>query len=167
MLAPYAQSRPPRSLWPEERIERLKQLWDEGLSASQIAAEMGGLTRCAVLGKVHRLGLTARKVTAEVRPGDKPLRNGVRLRHTPKFDKRHLQTLVHSASPFVAEKVAEFILGITSPNQKTLLELTKTCCRWPLGDPSTPEFRFCGNEKWKVLSYCAGHCRIAYQPARR
>ena len=143
MLAPYAGSEAPKSSWSEDRIERLKQLWAEGLSASKIAADLGGITRNAVIGKANRLELPGRQRPRSIRVPKLPSGRSPygRVRALPRKP---------DAPAFDSAAV------------KTLLELAENSCRWPLGDPRTTEFRFCGGDRRDRFSpYCAGHMRLA------
>lgn len=159
--------------WTEERVELLKRLWAEGLSASQIAGQMGGVTRNAVIGKVHRLGLSGRtKSGAAPSPQPRP-RKAAR---SPSHPLTHRPAAAGNAAPAFmpapqAEPEPERDIAldddvvIPMSERVTIMELRDTMCRWPMGDPTTPEFRFCGAKAAASLPYCAHHCRIAYQPA--
>lgn len=120
--------------WTDDRIDVLRKLWDKGLSASQIAGELGeGVTRNAVIGKAHRLGLKSRPspVKAEAaKPREK-------------------------AAP---KKVVE-----ESSDKIGLLDLTESTCKWPIGHPDIEGFHFCGKESNPGLPYCNDHCLMAYQ----
>ncbi len=125
--------------WTDERIEKLRKLWDEGLSASQIAAKLGeGVTRNAVIGKAHRLSLKSRP---------SPVKKDT--------DKKK------AAPKRVAKKVDKKLIS--------LLDLTDRMCKWPLGHPGDDDFHFCGKPSEPGMPYCAGHCVEAYQaqPPRR
>lgn len=155
--------------WTNERIELLQKLWLEGWSASRIAAELGPpLTRNAVIGKVYRLGLSGRaKMDSDhmLAPpiSHKPPRRGHRHADIPQVlgnTALALQPLVIE-SP-VPQPVREVVVPIAEP--VSILELRDTMCRWPVGDPAQPEFRFCGARKLPGSGpYCACHSRIAYQ----
>jgi GcrA cell cycle regulator len=160
--------------WTDERVEQLKQHWTEGKSASQIAGLLGnGLTRNAVIGKVHRLGLAGRAKSpglASSRP-------------------RSSQPTVHrAAAPRMASAAPRMTRGATAlaiaPDalmdaepetfesvvvpmslRVTIVELKEAMCRWPLGDPATAEFRYCGSHAASG-PYCAYHGSLAYQPAQ-
>ena len=155
--------------WTAERLELLNKLWGEGLSASQIAAELG-VTRSAVLGKCHRLGL-ARKASTEVssprsqqasRPLDPPATAELAMEPGPK-------PVTNTASHQPAEQPRGHSrpveAGSLGPKGLTIMELREGTCRWPLGDPTTPEFRYCGGGAVPGLPYCAQHAQIAYLPA--
>jgi GcrA cell cycle regulator len=161
--------------WTKERIERLKELWTEGLSASQIAAELGGgLTRNAVLGKANRLGLThgAAKEVRTPRPR-KPHPPDPAPTAEPSSPTEptpaSMPTKPVAASGPAAAPPAPVALreaAIVPPSEGvTIMELREAMCRWPLGDPTTPEFRFCGAHAATGLPYCPHHAQIAYQPA--
>jgi GcrA cell cycle regulator len=157
--------------WTDERVELLRKLWSDGLSASQVAAELGpGITRNAVIGKIHRLGLAERAKTANAprpraakaprpaapapRVGGHAVHGNVALAFAP-------QTIV------VARAAPEEEVVIPLSERVTLMDLRESMCRWPMGDPTTAEFRFCGGRSpIGGGPYCAHHARIAYQPAQ-
>ena len=152
-------------MWTDERVELLKKLWSEGLSASQIAAELGGITRNAVIGKVHRLGLSGRaKSPSSTAPRPrKPRAAGQMMRLA-----RHTRGNTALAAVYETdlEPEPELIENIIPIGQRcSLLELNDSKCRWPIGDPGTPEFFFCGGQPLEGLPYCNYHSRVAYQPA--
>ena len=123
--------------WTDERVELLKKLWSDGLSASQIAAELGGITRNAVIGKVHRLGLSGR---AKSPSSSAPRARKPRSPHDARGPSRHARQ--HRAraglSTMEQEPEPELIDNIIPIGQRrTLLELTEATCHWPIGDPAT------------------------------
>ncbi len=135
--------------WTEERVEQLRTLWTEGLSASQIARVLGGVTRNAVIGKVHRLGLAGR---ASPSRSERP-----RLPTTPKVQ-------VRSAPTPPAPVVEEDPVILDDGSFATVLTINDRMCRWPIGDPSENEFHFCGRKPKNGSPYCDAHARKAYQP---
>lgn len=155
--------------WTDERVETLKKLWAEGLSASQIAAQLGGVTRNAVIGKVHRLNLSGRAKPASSAPRPRKARTS-----SPHRPARHytagntaLKTHAHPAPRRLPSPVpVEDIVVPISLNVK-LMQLKDTMCKWPQGDPASDDFHFCGHKTWNNLPYCEYHSRIAYQPAER
>lgn len=160
--------------WNDERVEQLKKLWSEGLSASQIAGRLGSVTRNAVIGKVHRLGLSGRATTSRMkshRPRPKAMqaaqakRMGQKARF-PQPGTSPLQRMLMEAEPFQASAEE---LDIPLAERKTIQTLTECTCRWPIGDPQHAEFHFCGKQKVAGLPYCEFHARRAFQPpqARR
>lgn len=157
--------------WTDERVELLKKLWGDGLSASQIAAELGGVTRNAVIGKVHRLGLSGRgKANA---PAPQKPRKPTRSPSAPAtVEPTPFNGNPHPAPAMVAQAEAEpeparlpEEIGIPLSERVTIMELREFMCRWPLGDPTTSEFRFCGARSIMGLPYCSHHAAVAYQPA--
>lgn len=146
--------------WTDDRIERLKQMWSEGLSASQIAKSLGEVTRNAVIGKVHRLGLAGRVTAprAEQRP-----RPAVTVAVSPQPQAR---LPVPRVAAMRAEAVVEEALEPMPENAVSVADLSASVCRWPLGDPATAEFRFCGRRAKPGAPYCEAHVRLAYQPAQ-
>jgi len=148
--------------WTDERVELLKKLWADGLSASQIAAELGGITRNAVIGKVHRLGLSGRaKSPSSSTPRPRKARSGG---HMLRVSRPSIRGNTALAYEYEAEPEPELI-EIPVEQRKTLLQLNEHTCRWPIGDPGSTEFFFCGGETVNELPYCAYHSRVAYQPA--
>ncbi len=147
--------------WTEDRVELLAKLWAEGLSASQVAKQLGGVTRNAVIGKVHRLGLSGRAKPS--RPTKrKPRTTAAKSRavtpRTPRAPRRP------AAPPPPVPIEAK---PLPSGEFATIMTITDHLCKWPLGDPSTAEFRFCGRGTDKAEPYCKAHAQLAYQPARR
>jgi GcrA cell cycle regulator len=152
--------------WTDERVELLKKLWSDGLSASQIAAELGGITRNAVIGKVHRLGLSGRAKSASSGvPRQRKSRSPTQMLRIGRGAIRGNTALAH-AYDIEAEAEPELIDNIIPIGQRrSILELTELTCRWPVGDPGSGDFFFCGGNTHAALPYCAHHARIAYQPA--
>ncbi len=157
--------------WTDERVEVLARLWGDGLSASQIAAQLGSVTRNAVIGKVHRLGLSGRNKAApppqaqKVRKPARPLGlTPVPPAPVPPGILGASQPVVSMEAPTAQPDIAEEIV-IPFSDRVTIMELRESMCRWPLGDPTTPEFRFCGQRSPAGVPYCAHHARVAYQPA--
>lgn len=135
--------------WTDERIEQLKSLWTEGLSASHIAKMMGGgISRNAVIGKVHRLGLAGRAIA--------PRAERVRLhgasRHSPRL--RVPEPPIIEEDPIILE----------DGSFATVLTINDRMCRWPIGDPAENEFHFCGRSPKNGSPYCEAHSRKAFQP---
>lgn len=152
--------------WNDERVELLKKLWADGLSASQIAGRIGGVTRNAVIGKVHRLGLSGRATTTRSSNHRPRLRQPtVKRVAKPRFANVGNSALraLYQAEPEPYVPVAEE-LDIPSAERKTIQTLTECSCRWPIGDPQTPDFYFCGKNKVPGLPYCDFHARRAFQP---
>ncbi|WP_068109466.1 GcrA family cell cycle regulator [Tropicimonas marinistellae] len=191
--------------WTEERVETLKRMWSEGQSASQIAKELGGVTRNAVIGKVHRLGLsnrnggggapektkqaeapTAEKVAAKPevsRP--KPVREVPASTaepaptaatqsaepETPPTPAR--RQIIPAGQPLPPQPSAneispEALASVREVEKKarklSLMELTERTCKWPIGDPATEDFWFCGLPVQQGKPYCEAHVGVAFQP---
>jgi GcrA cell cycle regulator len=153
--------------WTDERVETLKKLWADGLSASQIAAELGGITRNAVIGKVHRLGLSGRaKSPSSAAPRPRKARpHSQHLMRVSRPSVRGNTALAHSYDLEVDSEPELVDNVIPMGQRRTLLELTEETCRWPIGDPGHADFFFCGGQSITTLPYCAFHSRVAYQPA--
>jgi GcrA cell cycle regulator len=146
--------------WTDERVELLKKLWADGLSASQIAAELGGITRNAVIGKVHRLGLSGRaKSPSSSSPRPRKARSSGMLR----VSRPSMRGNTALAYDYDVEPEPELI-EIPVEQRKTLLQLNEKTCRWPVGDPGSADFFFCGGDTVNELPYCSYHSRVAYQP---
>ncbi|RDL49015.1 hypothetical protein BLJAPNOD_00110 [Ensifer sp. M14] len=165
--------------WTDERVEKLKKLWSEGLSASQIAAQLGGVSRNAVIGKVHRLSLPGRAkaggTTAATRPKQRPATSAPRA---PNYAARvATRTVTRSAGATVLKEEVEVDLvaeqdfsirtDVVVPMSRRLelTQLTERTCKWPIGDPLKEEFHFCGNDSPEASPYCSFHARLAYQPS--
>lgn len=211
--------------WTDERVETLKRMWGEGQSASQIAKELGGVTRNAVIGKVHRLGLSNRvgpggaagdeeeAATAAPAPARSeaaaPPRPAPAEAAAPAEASRPAEVVPPRAAPAPAAAPAASVAASTSvtplPLRKTivpagqplppqpsaneispealasvrevekrarrltLMELTERTCKWPIGDPATEDFWFCGLPNTPGKPYCEAHVGVAFQPmsARR
>ncbi len=147
--------------WTDERVELLKKLWADGLSASQIAAELGGITRNAVIGKVHRLGLSGRaKSPSSATPRPRKARSGGHMLRVSRPAVRGNTALAYDYDMEPEPELMEIPLN----QRKTLLQLNEKTCRWPIGDPGSPDFYFCGGDTVNELPYCSHHSRVAYQP---
>lgn len=153
--------------WNDERVELLKKLWGDGLSASQIAAELGGITRNAVIGKVHRLGLSgrAKAPSSSVPRPRKPRVPSHMMRVSRPAMRGNTALAPLHGYEFDIEPEPELIENIIPIGQRcSLLELSEEKCRWPIGDPGSTEFFFCGGKPIESLPYCTYHSRMAYQP---
>ncbi|MDE2383395.1 MAG: GcrA cell cycle regulator [Alphaproteobacteria bacterium] len=163
---------PEKAMWTDERVGTLKQLWAEGLSASQIAARLGmGVTRNAVIGKVHRLNLsgratqprntaprTQRKTREPSIPGRSP--------SMPTAGATALKPFAQSAPrpmPLPEPKPLRLVDN-AKDGRITILHLSDKTCKWPIGDPTHEDFCFCGHGPREGSPYCEYHARIAYQP---
>ncbi|NHB75502.1 GcrA family cell cycle regulator [Rhodobacter calidifons] len=194
--------------WTDERVETLKRMWNEGQSASQIAKELGGVTRNAVIGKVHRLGLSNRvggKDEEEAAPAPAPAAaQAARPEPAPRPDpapRTEAPRPAAAAAPQAAPvsnvtplPVRKAIIPAGQPlppqpsqneispealasvrevekraRKLSLMELTERTCKWPIGDPATEDFWFCGLPSLPGKPYCEAHVGVAFQPmsARR
>jgi GcrA cell cycle regulator len=146
--------------WTSERVDILKQLWANGQSASAIAAKLGEVTRNAVIGKVHRLGLAGR-VTKGRRPRSQRRSLAARRPHTirARTHANPLQGKSRTRRPAILPALAP------APERLVTVEnLTRSTCRWPEGDPREADFHFCGRPKMKTQgAYCGHHAAIAYR----
>jgi len=143
--------------WTDERVETLKKLWLDGLSASQIAKQLGGVTRNAVIGKVHRLGLSGRAAPSHPSRSTFKAPRPPRPATAPAARTRVLEPRPHHAP---APRPAYVDL----PGTATVLTLGAHMCKWPIGDPSSNDFTFCGRRAGEDGPYCNDHARLAYQP---
>ena len=182
--------------WTDERVEILKTMWGEGKSASQIAKELGGVTRNAVIGKVHRLGLSNRATPAkapakeaatkpEAKPKPKPAARKPEQAAAPAEPERAETEKPAAAAipmrkpivpagqplppqPSQSEISAEALVNLAEIEKKALklglMELTERTCKWPIGDPATEEFWFCGHPAQSGKPYCEVHVAVAFQP---
>ncbi len=186
--------------WSDERVAILKKMWLEGNSASEIAKKLGNITRNAVIGKVHRLGLSNRDtnvskagVTAE--KSIKGLKRGrpPKIKKEPKkrgrpqkiiqpkdLNDKTLERGKHISAPGSIERSSDSRLEVVSDLSEetlkdllkvemkskkiSLMDLTERTCKWPIGDPATDEFWFCGHEAEPGKPYCKTHISIAFQP---
>ena len=171
--------------WTDERVEVLKKMWGEGQSASVIAKELGGVTRNAVIGKVHRLGLSNRVTSTTAKPAGKvkakvevkaksaaPPKAAAapeNVRITPPAVRKIIpagqplppQPSANEISPEALAKVSEVE---KSAKRISLMELTEKTCKWPVGDPATENFWFCGLAVKTGKPYCEAHVGVAFQP---
>ncbi len=157
--------------WTDERVETLKKLWQEGHSASQIAKQLGGVTRNAVIGKVHRLGLSGRAAPSQPsRPLYKPARPPrpaapSHVAHTERPAQPQIRRDVPAvARPVVSQPIVPYV---EEPGTATVLTLGAKMCKWPIGDPSSDAFSFCGRRADDGTPYCVEHARVAYQPSQK
>ena len=138
--------------WTEEKIAKLKELWGKGNTASQIAEILGGVTRNAVIGKAHRLNLSA-KIKTRAAISNQNYENSLEEKNvkTRKVHRGKFKSLI-------IEKDFE------PENPKQLEELDENSCKWPVGHPNEKNFYFCGRSSLKDFSYCKLHLLYAYQP---
>ena len=138
--------------WTEEKVTKLKELWGKGNTASQIAEIIGGISRNAVIGKAHRLNLSA-KIKTRAAISNQNFENQV--------DPKNIKSRKIRRSKFkslIIEKDFE------PENPKQLEELDENSCKWPIGHPDEKSFYFCGRSSLKDFSYCKLHLLYAYQP---
>ena len=186
--------------WSDERVAVLKKMWLDGNSASEIAKELGNITRNAVIGKVHRLGLSNRETNVSKAGAtvSKPIK-GVKRGRPPKIDKEpkkrgrpqkiieprdfnekstEKSKSISASGPTglsnsskievvsdLSEETLKDLLKVEMKSKKiSLMDLTERTCKWPIGDPATDEFWFCGHEAEPGKPYCKTHISIAFQP---
>ena len=174
--------------WTDERVEVLKKMWGEGQSASVIAKELGGVTRNAVIGKVHRLGLSNRvtsttaktgsagkaKVETKVKKVAPPTpRKAAAAPENVRITPPAVRKIIPAGQPLPpqpsANEISPEALAKVSEIEKTakrisLMELTEKTCKWPVGDPATEDFWFCGLSVKVGKPYCEAHVGVAFQP---
>ena len=141
--------------WNEEKVEKLKELWGKGSTASQIAEIIGGISRNAVIGKAHRLNLSSKIKTRNSSSSQNFDNNSEENSSKQRRDRKSkFQSLI-------IEKDFE------PENPKKLEELDESSCKWPIGHPEEQSFYFCGRSSLKDFSYCKLHLLYAYQPKGR
>ncbi|MAX74937.1 MAG: GcrA family cell cycle regulator [Alterinioella nitratireducens] len=185
--------------WTDERVELLKKMWGEGQSASQIAKELGGVTRNAVIGKVHRLGLSNRTTGATAKPAGPaaaaPAAKEAPAKPAPKPEPKTeparaaepaaepaakpsnvtplRKPIVPAGQPLPpqpsANEISPEALAKVNEIEKhakrlSLMDLTERVCKWPIGDPATDDFYFCGLPVQQGKPYCEAHVGVAFQP---
>ena len=138
--------------WNEEKVNKLKELWGKGSTASQIAEIIGGITRNAVIGKAHRLNLSSKIKTRNITS------NQNFNSSTEKNDSKQKQGRKSKFKSLLIEKDFE------PENPKKLEQLDEGSCKWPIGHPEEESFYFCGRSSLKDFSYCKLHLLYAYQP---
>jgi len=165
--------------WTDERVEQLKKLWADGLSASQIAAQLGGVSRNAVIGKVHRLKLSGRGKTTSTQTRSKKVNTSASGGQRSGGSIGHMSSRVMNRSvgatalqaeystDLVTHTITKTVTDVVVPISRRLelVQLSERTCKWPVGDPLQPDFNFCGNDVGEAGPYCTYHSRLAYQPA--
>ena len=150
--------------WTEDRIAMLKAGWEGGMTASQIAEQLGeGVTRNAVIGKAHRLGLEARP--SPVKPGEEDAAEATPAA-APAASAVPATAPAPAApapAPVVARPAAKKPSRPGKVTRTTLLDLNEKICKWPIGHPGEPDFHFCGKPSQPGFPYCTEHCLVAYQ----
>ena len=151
--------------WTEERIEILRKLWQDGRSASQIAGELGGVTRNAVIGKVHRLGISGRgQPSSSIKRQRKPrvAQSAPRRPSRPMSIGNNALKPELEYYPRTQPRVFESVV-VPIAKRLTIEKLTEHTCKWPIGDPGEEDFHFCGHDSLEGMPYCQYHARVAYQ----
>ncbi len=150
--------------WTEERVRDLKRLWEEGHSASYIANELGEVTRNAVIGKAHRLGLSSRpspiKSGGSGTKSPRPKRKPAARRAAPRKAAVPRQKSVKPETPRLSDLERRAIATAPQPAPEGY---KGPRCQWPIGDPGTDDFQFCGAPAHEGRPYCTAHCQIAYR----
>ena len=138
--------------WTSEKVEKLKELWSKGHTASQIAEALGDTTRNAVIGKAHRLNLEARAPSKQ---------------HSSSKSRENKQIIKRGTAPMSRKAKFRSILldkNFEAENPKSLEELTEETCKWPIGHPNEEKFYFCGRKPEGDFPYCKLHVLYAFQP---
>ncbi len=160
--------------WTEDRVGQLRELWSQGLSASQIAERLGGVTRNAVIGKAHRLSLASRPspirgTPGQTRPRARPApmsRRPVRAPMIASLHGRFNGTVNGPANAATDGKPREAAIDRAAlrvpPPYPLAAAADGPACKWPIGDPGEADFHFCGSASVAGRPYCPEHCAIAY-----
>ena len=138
--------------WTDEKVAKLKELWGKGKTANQIAEIIGGISRNAVIGKAHRLNLSA-KIKTRTATSNQNFENSQEQK-----DIKSRRGRKSKFKSLIIEKDFE------PENPKQLEELDESSCKWPIGHPNEKDFYFCGRSSLKDFSYCRLHLLYAYQP---
>ncbi len=138
--------------WTEEKVAKLKELWGKGNTASQIAEIIGGISRNAVIGKAHRLNLSAKIKTRS---------SATHQNFQNQHDEKNYKSKKGRRSKFKSLIIEK---NFEPENPKQLEELDENSCKWPIGHPNEKSFYFCGRTSLKDFSYCKLHLLYAYQP---
>ena len=139
--------------WTEEKVAKLKELWGKGNTASQIAEIIGGISRNAVIGKAHRLNLSA-KIKTRTATSSQNFDNST--------SEKNNQTIRRGRKNKFKSLIIE--KNFEPENPKQLEQLDENSCKWPIGHPDEKSFYFCGRSSLKDFSYCKLHLLFAYQP---
>ena len=139
--------------WTEEKVAKLRELWGKGNTASQIAQIIGGISRNAVIGKAHRLNLSA-KIKTRTATSSQNFENSI--------NEKNIQTTRRGRKSKFKSLIIE--KDFEPENPKQLEELDENSCKWPIGHPDEKSFYFCGRSSLKDFSYCKLHLLYAYQP---
>ncbi len=149
--------------WTDERIALLRTSWESGMTASQIAEALGeGVTRNAVIGKAHRLGLEARPSPVKVGEIVEDMVDGV-VAAVEGVVGAAGDAIAAVIAPRPAPKRPARPVAPAKPAKTTLLDLSEKVCKWPIGHPGETDFHFCGKPSQASFPYCTEHCAIAYQ----
>ena len=138
--------------WTEEKVAKLTELWGKGNTASQIAEIIGSISRNAVIGKAHRLNLSA-KIKTRAATSNKNFENSL--------EEKNYKSKKNRRSKFKSLIIDK---NFEPENPKQLEELDENICKWPIGHPDEKDFYFCGRSSLKDFSYCKLHLLYAYQP---
>lgn len=152
--------------WTDDRVSLLTKLWGEGHTAAEIAKQLGGVTRNAVIGKAHRLKLSNRV---------SPIQQNKKVAPKPAANKNERSAPVEEKSKIVRAKKAPSAPVVALQEDPienrddlySLMDLKPRMCRWPCGDPKEEGFGFCGHNAMPGLPYCPEHAKMAYQAATR
>lgn len=161
------------SNWTDKKIEKLKKLWEKGLSTAEIGKKLD-FSKNAIVGKVHRLGLSNRtspiKTSSKTTKKNTEVLSETKVKNTTKKTLKPVEAPLKTAkkeTPHIAKNESVKVSKVSLKNKKTtaglsLLELTSDLCCWPIDDINSENFHFCGKKVFKNKPYCLEHCAIAY-----
>ena len=146
--------------WSDEQVERLRKMWLEGLTANEIAKKLG-VTKNAIVGKVHRLCLQARPSPIKIKAVEEPVEQSVQISDVK------IETIEENEFTDVIEVKSNAVTEVCKSGNVNLVDLDSHTCRWPIGDPRDDDFCFCGKKVKTGQTYCDEHSVMAYVKAGR
>ena len=154
-------------IWTDEAVEELKKMWDKGMTTGQIAKVLN-VTKNSIIGKVHRLCLTARPSPIKKSNNSTPEKKTPKASKTPKSttpSKPATEKVIKETKKEAAIETQKPAQPVVEETNIPLVKLDNHTCRWPLGDPKDDDFCFCGKRIKTGQTYCEEHAAIAYVKA--